>query len=123
MEEIIFENSNNSPDIMEQFLSSDYFLHNELNIVRFLDEDNTIDLEKLELAVILAISYLENSVKIYEPIYINIGNMEEYIDKRKLDSIERITEESSFILGFCQAIADENKINQNVIVRFRGSDE
>lgn len=123
--ELIFENSNGSQDIMEQFLSSDCLEDNCLMIDKFLDnEDNTIDLDKLELSIILLVEYLENSVKDLKPIYINIGNMDVYVQKRNIQkNLERITEESSFILGFSQSIADENKIDREIIVRFRGNDE
>lgn len=122
--ELIFENSNGSDDILEQFLSSDCRTDNQINMDKFLDEDKTIDVEKLELAIILMIDYLENSIKNSEPIYINLGGMHEYVRARNLgNNIERIMEESSFILGFCQSVANENKLDRDIIVRFRGIDE
>jgi hypothetical protein len=121
---IIFEGGNNSTDILEQFLSSSYYENNQLNINRFLDEDRTIDLEKLELAIILLIEHLEKSVKINFPIYVNLGNMNEYVVARGIeDDIEKITEESKFIIGFCQSIATENEIDNKIIVRFKGKDD
>lgn len=119
--EVIFEGGNDSEDILEQFLSSNYYKNNSLDIVRFLDKDLTIDIEKLELAIILLIEHLENSVNLENPIYINLGNMKEYIALRELDDMERITEECSFILGFSQAVADDNEINNKIIVRFEGN--
>lgn len=123
--ELIFENSNGSQDVMEQFLSSYYYQDNCLMIDKFLDkEDNTLDLEKLELAIILLIEHLEIFIKDSEPIYINIGNMETYVQMRNIvNNLERIAEESSFILGYSQSIADENKINRDIIVRFRGTND
>lgn len=88
---------------------------------KFLDSDNTIDLEKFELAIILLIEYLEKSVKFENAIYVFLGNMAEYIRVRKLTDIDKIIEECSFILGFSQAIADENKIDRDVIVRFKSN--
>lgn len=118
--DIIFEGGNNSEDILEQFITSDYFKDGTLDIIRFLDSDNTIDIEKLELAIILIIEHLENSVKNGNRIYVNIGNMREYITIRELTDIDRIIEESSFILGFCQAVATENELDNQIIVRFNG---
>lgn len=120
--DIVFEGGNDSEDILEQLLTSNHYYDNGLDISKFLDIDNTIDLEKLELAIILLIDYLEKSVKFESPIYINLGNMKDYIEMRKLIDIDNIIEESSFILGFSQAIADENKIDRDIIVRFRGRD-
>jgi hypothetical protein len=118
---IIFEGGNDSLDILEQFLSSDYYENNQLNMNRFLDDDRTINLEKLELALVLLIDHLEKSVKIDLPIYVNLGNMNEYTIARGIENdMDKIIEESTFILGFCQAIATENEIDNKVIVRFKG---
>jgi len=107
----------NSP-IMYQFLESGYFKNNGLCIDKFLDEDKTIDLEKLELALILTLEYLEFSVKVGEPIYIFLRNMTRYLELRGIDiqNLDRLTEESSFILGFCQAICDEESIEKATVV-------
>lgn len=118
--EVIFEGGNNSDDILDQFLSSNYYKDNTLDIVRFLDSDRTIDLEKLELAIILLIEHLEKSIKIGNRIYVNIGNMGEYIAIRELEDIDRIIEECSFIIGFSQSIATENQLDNEIIVRFEG---
>lgn len=122
--EVIFENKdgNESADIMEQFLSSDYLVDNTLMMNRFLDVDRTIDLEKLELAIMLTISHLENSVKHSEPIYINLGNMEEYFKARNIHptNLEQIVEESSFILGFCSSLAEEHELDRKVNIQFKG---
>lgn len=120
--EIIFEGGDDSDDILHQFISSLYYENNQLNVNRFLDEDKTIDIEKLELAIILLIDHLENSVENKNPIYINLGNMDEYIAGRGLTDMDKIIEESSFILGFCQAVATENELDNEVIVRFKGRD-
>jgi hypothetical protein len=118
--DVIFDGGEQYSDILEQFLVSGYYKDNQLNIDRFLDEDRTIDLEKLELAIILLMEYLENSIEEKNPIYINIGNMYEYVAMRNLIDVDKIIEESTFILGFCQAIATENEINNKIIVRFKG---
>jgi len=108
--------------LLKEFLGSGYFENSILMIDRFLLPDRTIDLEKLELGIILAIEYLEFSVKSENPIYVFLGNMESYFGVRNIDpdtEIERVIEESTFILGFCQSIADENYINRKVKVQFR----
>lgn len=109
---------------MKQFIHSGYFLRNALQIDRFLDEDKTIDLEKLELAIILLIEYLEYFNKTKEPIYVFLGGMGTYFQVRgiSINDIERIIEESSFVLGFCDAIAKENAIDHVVIVQFERKD-
>lgn len=133
--EIIFETEDNFPktniiipkaipeihkEIMKEFLESGYFLNNGLCVNKFLDDDLTIDLEKLELAIILSVEYLEFSVKSKKPIYVFLRNMKQYFTHRGigLSNIEQITEESSFILGFCQSIADSESINRKVIIQY-----
>lgn len=137
IEEVIFEKSEEnsktetilphelSYEPMIQFVNSGYFTKNALQIDRFLDEDKTIDLEKLELAIILLIEYLEFFNKTDSPIYIHIGGMDKYLQKRGIgiDNVERITEESSFIIGFCSAAAHENALEHAVIVRFKIGDK
>lgn len=131
--EIVFEKSDKSPktetilpkelsyEPMVQFVQSGYFINNTLQMDRFLDSDKTIDLEKLELAIILLIEYLEFFSKSDEPIYIFLGGMDIYFDTRGIGikNIERVTEESSFILGFCNSIAQENALEHAVVVQYK----
>lgn len=91
-------------EIMSELLASDYY-NRGISIPKFLDEDKTIDLEKLELAIVLAIKYLQFSVKIGEPVYVFLREMESYFHIRRVQDDERIIEESSFILGFCRSVA------------------
>lgn len=119
----VYERPVKHDSIMSEFLYSNYFLDNYLDMNRFLDQDKIIDLEKLELAIILLIDHLENSVKIEDAIYINLGNMKKYFEVRNVTDIDKVIEESSFILGFCSSIADEYKIDRDVVVIFKGSSE
>jgi len=133
--ELIFEKSDNSPktetilpeelsyEPMAQFLHSGYFMRNALQIHRFLDEDKTIDIEKLELAIILLLEYMEFTDKTSEPIYIYLGAMDRYFQKGSITTLSDentkiIVEESSFILGFCTAIAEDNASSRGVVVQF-----
>lgn len=106
--------------LMADFICSGYFVDNTLMMDRFLDKDLTIDLEKLELAIMLAIEYLEFSDKFEDAIYIFLGNMEKYFELRgiKLPQLDRVLEESGFILGFCTAAAEEFAISRKVLVQF-----
>lgn len=110
--------------IMAEFLSSGYFINNGLCINRFLDIDKTIDIEKLELAVYLAIKYMEKSVKSERPIYIFLRNMDKYFEGRgiNLQNIAKIKEESTFILGFCQSVADEESSTE-IVIQFAPTEE
>lgn len=108
------------PDIMTQLLESGYFVDNTLNMDRFLLEDKTIDLEKLELAISLAITYLENFDKNKNRIYINLGNIEQYFDRRGNKARENASEELQFILGFCQSVANEETLGTPVEIRLTG---
>lgn len=124
LNEVIFEGGNDSDVIGEQFLSSGYLVDSTLMMDRFLDRDKTIDLEKLELAIMLTVEHLENSIKIENPIYVFLGNMDVYFKIRGItsDNLDRILEESSFILGFCSSVADEYELNRKVNVQFKGKE-
>lgn len=107
-------------EIMLQLLQSGCFFDNTFDVSRFLLPDRTIDIEKLELAVILAVEYLEFSVKSKTSIYIYLNNFDAYFKIRGLDlnNVKRATEERNFIKGFCQAVADENCTDRTFIVEF-----
>lgn len=106
--------------IMKELLGSFYVKGNTLCMARFLDEDRTINLEKLELAIELLIEYLEFFNKSKRPVHVYLGCMQEYFHLRQvgLDDIDRLSEESSFVLGFCNASAQEFSLNKKVIVQF-----
>ncbi len=110
--------------VMWEFLDSGYLFDNHLYMDRFLGEDLTIDLEKLELGISLTVEYLEFSVKFKNPIYVFLGNMDRYFLRRgiKVTDLDRVIEESSFILGFCQAMFDEESKEKQFIVQFARGD-
>lgn len=118
--EIVFEGGPPNQDIKTQFLSSGYFENNSLYMDRFLAEDKTIDLEKLTLAIQLMMEYLEFSEKFESPIHIFIRNMSLYFERRgiKFHEMDRIIEESSFILGYCKACIEQETLTKKVIILY-----
>ena len=94
--------------------------NNGIIISRFLDENKMIDLEKLELAVTLFVPKLEFSDNFKVPIYLFIRDLDGYFETRGItpDRQDRIKEESTFILGFCQAVADEASYKRKIIVEY-----
>lgn len=111
-----------SDELFAQFNADKLIDEKTINIGSFLDVDRTINLEKLELAISLLISYLEKSVKSENPIYVYLGDMDTYFNARNINinNIERITEEAQFIIGFCQAIADEESVENKFVFQFKG---
>jgi hypothetical protein len=103
-----------------EYLDSHMIDHDGIYIDKYLNEDRTIDLEKLSLGIAILISAHEFSEKSKRPIKLFIKNIKQYFEARKVpvDNLQRITEESHFILGFCQASADEDRTNREVIVMF-----
>ncbi len=108
-------------DVMKEFLESIYVKGTTLCMDRFLDEDRTIDLEKLELAIQLLIEYLEFLNKSKKPIYVFLGGMQEYFELRNVDleDMDRIIEESSFLLGYCNAAAQEFATKKIIVQYWR----
>lgn len=121
--ELVFECESgvlSSPDLMTQFLDSGYFVSNILQMDRFLDSDKTINLEKLELGIILAVKHLEISDEFNSPIHVFLGNMGRYFELRcvSVQNIEQITEEASFILGYCKSIVQEESLSKEIIIQY-----
>lgn len=96
--------------LIVQLLNSDYVSNNGLVISKFLDaNDKTIDLEKLELAISLMAEFLLSMDDSNQVQILYLRGMDEYFRIRNIDGtmIDRVIEESSFIMGFCRAILIE----------------
>lgn len=91
---------------------------NGIDVSKFLREDLSINLEKLELATTLAVKALEfNSPK--EDITLNLINLQKYYDIRGITGNEKQErEERTFLLGFVSAIASEASVRDTLVVKF-----
>lgn len=89
-----------------------------IDVSKFLREDLTINLEKLELVVTLAVKALEfNSPK--EDITLNLINLNKYYEIRGVvDNEKQGREERTFLLGFISAIASEASVRDTLVVKF-----
>lgn len=88
-----------------------------LDISRFLREDSTINLEKLELATILAVTSLEANSE--DDATLNLRGLDKYYIIRNIagDS-KKEREERTFILGFVSAIASEASKRDTLVVKY-----
>lgn len=89
-----------------------------LDVSKFLREDLTINLEKLELAVILAVTALEaNSPK--DDITLKLRNLEEYYTVRNIKGNEKQErEERTFLLTFISSAASNSSERDTLTVKF-----
>lgn len=87
-------------------------------VPKFLEADLTINLEKLELAVTLAVKALEaNSPS--DDITLNLRGLKEYYELRGISGNEsKEREERTFILGFVSSIASEASERDTLIVKY-----
>lgn len=104
--------------LIEEMIWGGFLQDNALYIHKFLRPDLSINLEKLELAVSLAIKYLDSKTPFDDPIFLFIGGIEKYYELRGIqDKPKNKKEEYYFIRGFMQAIAD-NECYKMVAVEY-----
>lgn len=109
-------------ELIIQMVWGGFFGNGTIFIDKFLREDLSINLEKLELAVILAVRYLESKTAFHEPIFIQIGGIEKYYELRGIqDKPLNKKEEYYFIRGFMQAVA-ENESYKKAYVEYKADD-
>ncbi len=89
-----------------------------IDVSRFLNTDLTINLEKLEFAVTLAVTALEaNSPK--EDVTLKLRNLEEYYSLRGISGEEKQErEERTFLLTFISSVASNVSVRDTLVVKF-----
>ncbi len=104
-------------DLVRELMESGYYIDG-LDIPRFLREDLTINLEKLELATTLAVIALEANSPV-EDVTLKLRNLDDYFTTRGVNGIEfREREEKTFILGFVSSAAAEASTRDTLVVKF-----
>jgi hypothetical protein len=90
---------------------------NGLYIWRFLNTDLTINLEKLEFAVTLAVTMLEANTD--GDATLNLRGLDDYYKIRNIEENEKQQrEERTFLLGFISAIAAEASKRDTLEVKY-----
>jgi hypothetical protein len=89
-----------------------------IDVAKFLREDLTINLEKLELATILTVTALESNSP-DDDVTLNLTNLDEYYHKRNVKNDEKKErEERTFLLSFVSSVASEASTRDTLIVKF-----
>jgi hypothetical protein len=103
--------------LLREMMQSGYYIDG-LDVSRFLREDLTINLEKLELATTLAVTALEaNSPE--EDVTLKLRGLDVYYEDRGITGDEsREREERTFLLTFISSIASEASKNDTLIVKY-----
>lgn len=91
---------------------------NGIMVHKFLRDDLSINLEKLELAVILAVSALEANAGDSD-VTLQLRGLEEYYKIRGIfDNEYQKREERTFIIGFVSAVAGEVSRRDTLVVKY-----
>lgn len=103
--------------LVRQMMESGHYIDG-LDVSRFLNEDLSINLEKLELAVILAVTALEaNSPD--DDVTLKLRNLDEYYNLRGIKGMEKNErEERTFLLGFISSIASETSTKDTLEIKY-----
>lgn len=97
--------------LLSEMFWGGWFNGSTLFIEKFLKEDLSINLEKLELAVTLAIRWIETNTKFDDPLSLYIGGLNRYFNIRGIqENFSQKKEEFYFIRGFVKAIAENETI-------------
>lgn len=106
-------------DVARQMIESGVFVpdikqpkYGDLYFASFLDEDKTINLERLELALILSIRLMDKLVQENsEKLTIFLSGWNKYFDIREIKyNSDKRREELSFVQGFAKSIAENESI-------------
>ena len=90
---------------------------NGLYVWRFINSDLTINLEKLEFAVTLAVQMLEANSE--QDITLKLRGLEDYYKVRGIENDEkRQREERTFLLGFITSVAAEASSRDTLEVKY-----
>ena len=93
------------------------FYQDGLNVSRFLNNDLTINLEKLEFAVTLAVTMLENNSE--DDVTLKLIGLDDYYSKRNIAEDEKQKrEERTFLLGFITSVASEASTKDTLEVKY-----
>jgi hypothetical protein len=104
--------------LLKEMMLSGHFIKDGLDVSRFLKEDLSINLEKLELATTLTVIAMEaNSPE--DDVTLNLYNLETYYETRGISGKEKKErEERTFLLGFISSVAAEASKRDTLVVKF-----
>lgn len=103
--------------LFDAMFLGDYYDGHSIDISKFLRPDLSINLEKLELAISLAIEFLETNTQ-KNPLQLGIRNITQYCELRGIENNpKQINEEYNFIKNFMQAVAS-NEASRNINVDY-----
>lgn len=103
--------------LLKEMMQSGHY-QDGIMVHKFLREDLSINLEKLELAVTLVVTSLEaNSPN--EDVTLNLRGLDEYYAQRGIAGNEKKErEERTFLLGFISSVASEASVRDTLLVKY-----
>jgi hypothetical protein len=101
--------------LLTGMMTSGHYTETGLNMSKFLRDDLSIDLEKLELAVATLVHAME--INLEDDATLNICGMDGYYSLRGIvDNEKQIKEEKSFILAFISRVAMNESVRDTIHV-------
>ncbi len=103
--------------LVREMMESGHYVDG-IDVSLFLNEDLSINLEKLELAVTLAVKTLEaNSPD--DDITLKLRNLDTYYENRNIRGMDKQErEERTFLLGYISAVAAEASVRDTLEVKY-----
>ena len=103
--------------LFREAMYSGYYVDG-IDVSKFLREDLTINLEKLELATTLAVTALESNSP-EEDVTLKLRNLDEYYEIRNIKGQEKKErEERTFLLAFISSTASEASTRDTLVIKF-----
>lgn len=104
-------------ELVIELMESGYYIDG-LDIPRFLREDLSINLEKLELATSIAVIALEANSPDAD-VTLKLRNLDEYYTLRGIKgNAAKEREERTFILGYVSAVASEASVRDTLEIKY-----
>lgn len=95
--------------LLKRIMESGHYTKTGLDMSKFLRDDLSIDLDKLELAVVTLVHSMEINQE--DDATLNVVGMDEYYSLRKITGNERqCKEEKNFVLTFISRVAMNESI-------------
>ncbi len=106
----------NQRNLAREMMQSGHYVGG-IYIPAFLDREKTIQLEKLELAVTLAVKMLESSSK--EDATLLLRGLDDYYIQRGIKGNAKLErQERTFVLGFISSVASEASERDTLVIKY-----
>lgn len=98
-------------NFLKEMFWGGYFDGDAIHIYKFLRDDLSLNLEKLELAVYNAVDYLQGVVPFDDPITLYIQGLPQYYQLRGISELPKNKKEEYYVIrGIVHAVANQESV-------------